>query len=271
MDILHNLIQAHRLLGLSNSPSQAQVWEEIRMFCLNTKHPNPAKTLLAFPPRYIRTITQDETQGFEPFVKQALADMSNIGQLSNPIFEMDSETLTLLKQFGLEYDRHINHEMALALWLEKDPVFGKDAWKAKFPRKNPATAYWEKEGLNLPRRGVSEDGMAIFINAIENFPKVITRKMQDKCMNAPYYDWRLLVALHMKGYKSYIPATYNPWTKVRGLRKVDAWRNFFKDKPTGHAELAHTKMLQSGPELQDLLSRDAMDIPENPTELFQTS
>ena len=184
MDILHNLLQAHRALGLCKSPSQTQVWEEIRAFCLNTDHKHPAKTLLSFPPSYIALITQDASQGFDPFVEKALKDMPNIQQLSNSFYELDAKTLTLFKKSGLEYDRHISDETALNLWLGKDPVFGKDAWRKKFPRKNPAVAFWEKEGLVLPRQTLSSEGLEIFIHAIENFPDIISRKMYDKCIKS---------------------------------------------------------------------------------------
>lgn len=160
MKTLEHLIQAHRFLGLAQSPSQTQVWEEIRSL-LSNHIEKPAKTLLSLPAHYIELLMQDSSQKVQVFIKNALCDMSNVSRLADPVFQIKSETLSTFKKAGLEYDRHVTSDLALRLWLEKDPVFGKDAWRKKFPRKNPAVAYWEKEGLSLPKKGLSPEGLDI--------------------------------------------------------------------------------------------------------------
>lgn len=196
-------------------------------------------------------------------LERAAPHFSEIARLPHVAFHLSEAGLNRLIDLGLRYDNLVQGKAA-ELWLARGAPFGETAFRRNHPRKNPVFAFWEANGLKLPKQGLCPEGTDMVVSAIREMNTSHETKALRAALQKYRMDRRLLLALILHG--SDIPTR---------LRNKDIWRSRFPGQlgrdlvelflpaQSSHIRLAQAEKLSRVPPPEDLLALSYEDFPKD--------
>lgn len=179
---------------------------------------------------------------------------------------LSQEAIEKLVSLGLPYNSLVASQ-SVPLWITRGAVFGKDAFRKKYPRKDPMVAYWEENGFVLPKSPLCPDGVDLVLKSIETIGKHTTSAMLKKCLAVPS-DIRLHIAFRLAGKHppAQIPAFSRQNRKDRAF--AERCSGLFRTHETHHKTLEYVRLRQKLPAPRQVLSMTQKDLMAHIDKIF---
>lgn len=265
IDGFRNLVSAHGLLADTAPELAAQVRAtldaRVLAACPRLSAAQASSLLFDLPlPLLEETLCLPSDTALGVLAATAAPAWPDLTTMPRGVPALSQGALERLIADGFPYDRLIK-DKAAEMWLARGAAFGKRAFRAAHPRKNPVLAYWAAEGFRLPPAGLCPEGVTLVADTMHDFRRRDDTLGLRKASNAKQADIRVVFAfLRSGGEIPFLIKSRMNWPHLVGPRVRDSLVHLFQPRESGHAEMTRLDLVARTPTVEAALTMPKKDL-----------